>query len=84
MTVARQMEVRANIRDYFDRAYYGETVFVPRKENKNVYIISQEQYEALQTAKKNAEYLMMLDRSLDQLEKGQTVTRSLEDLRAME
>ena len=84
MTVARQMEVRANIRDYFDRAYYGETVFVPRKENKNVYIIYQEQYEALQTAKKNAEYLMMLDRSLDQLEKGQTVTRSLEDLRAME
>lgn len=84
MTVAKQMDIRANIRDYFDRAYYGETIFVPRKENKNVYIISQEQYEALQTAKRNAEYLMMLDRSLDQFEKGQTVTKTLEELRAME
>lgn len=84
MTVARQMDIRANIREYFDRAYNGETVFVPRKENRNVYIISQEQYESLQKAKRNADYLMMIDRSMEQLASGQAVTKSIEELRAME
>lgn len=84
MTVVRQMEIRANMKDYLDRASAGEPIFVPRKGNRNVYIISQAEYETMQKAKRNAEYLMMLDQSRQQLETGDVVMKSLRDLRTME
>ena len=84
MTVAKQMDIRANIKNYFDIAYNGDPVFVPRKGNRNVYIISQQEYEAFQKAKQNAEYLTMIDRSLSQFQANETVSLSLDELRAME
>ncbi len=44
MIKAKQMEVRSNIKKYFDIAYEGTAVVVPRKEGKNVVIISEEEY----------------------------------------
>lgn len=48
MIIAKQMEIRDNIKKYFDIAYDGEIVVVPRKENKNVVIISESEYNRLQ------------------------------------
>ena len=84
MTVAKQMDVRANIKRYFDIASSGEPVFIPRKGNRNVYIISQQDYEAFQKAVQNAEYLSMIDRSLSQFQTNETVTLTLDELRSME
>jgi len=84
MTVAKQMDIRENIKKYFDIAFSGEAVFVPRKENKNVYVISQQEYESLQKAKRNAEYLQMLDRSIGQIEAGETVKVTISELRGLE
>ena len=78
------MDVRSNIKTYFDMAYAGEAVFVPRKGNKNVYIISQKEYEEFQKAKRNDEYLSMLNRSINQLNNGDVSVKSLSELRAME
>ena len=37
MVIARQMDVRSNIKKYFDLAFEGETVMIPRKQaEKNV------------------------------------------------
>lgn len=47
MVKARQMEVRSNIKKYFDMAYEGTPIIVPRKENKNVVIISESEYSRL-------------------------------------
>ena len=47
MIIAKQMDVRANIKAFFDMAYDGETVVVPRKQNKNVVIISEEMFNRL-------------------------------------
>ena len=41
MIIAKQMEVRANIKEYFDMACGGEVVIVPRKQDHNVVIISE-------------------------------------------
>ena len=38
MIATKQMDVRANIKKYFDIAFNGEPVIVSRKENKNVEI----------------------------------------------
>ena len=47
MVVAKQMEVRANMKEYFDLAYDGTPVIVPRKNKKNIVIISEAEYHRL-------------------------------------
>lgn len=84
MTIAKQMDIRENIKKYFDIAFNGEAILVPRKENKNVYIISQQEYEDLQRAKRNEEYLRMIDHSIGQFNSGDTVKLTMDDLRGME
>jgi antitoxin YefM len=48
-----------------------ETVIVTRKDEKNVVIISLDEYNALIKAAKNAAYLDMLDRSMEQIARGE-------------
>ena len=45
--IVKQAELRSNIKKYFDLAYDGETVLVPRKDNKNVIILSETEYNTL-------------------------------------
>lgn len=84
MIATKQMDIRANIKKYFDLAFNGEPIIVSRKENKNVVIISEAEYNALQKAKRNAEYLAMIDESVAQFERGETISFTLEELQAME
>jgi hypothetical protein len=46
--IAKQMEVRSNIKKYFDLAYEGEPVIIPRKNDRNVVIISEVEYNRMQ------------------------------------
>ena len=50
MIATKQMDLRANIKKYFDLAFNGETIVVSRKENKNVVVISEQEYNELQRA----------------------------------
>jgi antitoxin YefM len=84
MIATKQMDVRANIKKYFDLAFSGEPVIVSRKENKNVVIVSEHEYNELQKAKRNTEYQSMLDESFKQLKDGKTISFSMEELQAME
>lgn len=83
MIAAKQMDIRANIKKYFDMAFNGEPIIVSRKANKNVVIISEAEYNEMAKAKRNAEYLEKLDRSFAQLEHGEVIKKSLEELEAM-
>ena len=65
-------------------AFNGETVIVSRKENKNVVIISEAEYNELAKAKKNAEYLAKLNRADEQIGNGQVITKTIDELLAME
>lgn len=84
MVATKQMDVRANIKKYFDMAFNGEPVIVSRKENKNVVIISEAEYNKLVKARHNEEYLSKLDESFRQLEQGKTISFSMEELTEME
>lgn len=83
MIATKQMDVRANIKKYFDIAFYGEPVIVSRKDNKNVVVISEAEYNDLQKAKRNAGYLAHLDRSFEQLKRGDVVVKTMEELERM-
>lgn len=84
MVGAKQISVSANIKKYFDMAFDGEPVIVSRKENKNVVIISESEYNELEKAKKNVEYLTKLYRAEEQIKNGQIVTKTMDELLAME
>ena len=45
--IVKQSDLRSNLKKYFDIAVNNEPVLVPRKENQNVVIISEEQYREM-------------------------------------
>lgn len=85
MLAVNYSTIRNNLKDYCDRVTDEcETVIVTRKDEKNVVIISLEEWNALQKAARNAEYLDEIDRSLEQAKQGKVVVKTLEELEAME
>ncbi|WP_028511383.1 type II toxin-antitoxin system Phd/YefM family antitoxin [Ruminococcus sp. NK3A76] len=71
MLAVNYSTIRNNLKDYCDRATdEDETVIVTRKNEKNVVIMSLEQYNSIMKALRNAEYLAKIDRAFDQLEAG--------------
>ena len=84
MIAIREMDVRANIKKYFDMAFSGEPVVVSCKENKNVVIISESKYNELEKVKKNVEYLLKLNWADGQIKNGQMITKTMDELLAME
>lgn len=71
MLAVNYTTIRNNLKDYCDAATdNNEIVIVTRKNKKNVVIMSLEQYNQIMKAAHNAEYLAMIDRSMDQLSSG--------------
>lgn len=71
MVAVNYSTIRNNLKAYCDKATdSGETVVVTRKKEKNVVIMSLERYNQMEKAVKNAEYLVMLDRGIEQLAAG--------------
>ena len=83
MIATKQIDLRPNINKYLHNAYNRVPLIQSHKENKNVVVISEAEYNNLQKAKRNAEYLAHLDRSFEQLERGEVVVKSMEDLERM-
>lgn len=74
MLVVNYSTIREQLKNYCDKVTdEHETVIVTRKGEKNVVLISLEEWKALQKAAKNAEYLAKIDRAIEQLSdsKGQ-------------
>jgi antitoxin YefM len=84
MLAVKSMDVRDNFKNFCDRVFNGETLIVSRPKNENVVMVSENEYNNLQKAKRNAEYLEMLDKSYEQYEQGKTITLTMEELKAME
>ena len=61
MIVSKQMEIRSNIKKYFDLAYEGEEVLVSRIHNKNVVIISEDNYNKMKMATRIGAYASLFD-----------------------
>ena len=84
MLAVKSMDVRENFKEWCNKVIGGETLIVSRPRNENVVIVSEKEYNEMAKAKRNAEYLAMLDRSYKQLENGETISFSMEELWAME
>lgn len=84
MIATKPLDLRSNLKKYMDIAFKGEPVVIARPKNENVVIVSEKDYNELTRTKQNAEYLTRIDRSREQLKESQTITFSIEELRAME
>lgn len=84
MLAVKSVNVRDNFKEWCDKISMGETVVISRPRNENIYMISEAEYNALQKAKRNAEYLAMLEKSEEELNAGKVVAKTIEELEAME
>ena len=84
MLALKAIDVKNNFKSICAQVFGGETVMLSRPKNQNVVMISEEEYNNLSRAKRNLEYLTKLENSIRQTENGFAVTKSLEELRAME
>ena len=87
MLAVNYSTIRSRLKDYCDRVTdESETVIVTRKDEKNVVIISLDEYNTLTKAARNAAYLNKLDRAIEQLSRGEGKAHELievEDEQAM-
>lgn len=84
MLVVKSVNIRDNFKEWCDKISMGETIVISRPQNENIYMISEAEYNVLQKAKRNAEYLAMLDKSDKELKAGKVVVKTMEELEAME
>ncbi len=71
MLAVNYSTIREQLKSYCDKVTdEHETVIVTRKGEKNVVLISLEEWNALQKAARNAEYLSKIDRAIEQLSSG--------------
>lgn len=84
MLAVKSADVGTDFREWCDKINTGETVVISRPQDKNIYMINEDDYNALQKAKRNAEYLAKIDESVENHEKGDTISFTMEELRAME
>ena len=84
MIAIKPTQMRDNFKSICDRVVGGEIVIVPRPNNENVVVVSEKEFNDMRKAAKNAEYLTMIDKSMEELKSGGFVTKTLDELRAYE
>lgn len=79
-----EKDLKENFTDLQNKINCGETVIVLSPENKNIIMLSEKEYNEMAKAKRNAEYLDMLDKSDKELNSGKIIVKTMEELEAME
>lgn len=85
MIAVNYSTIRENLKTYCDRVTNeNETIIVTRKGEKNVVMISLDEWNEMQRIIKNAEYLGKLERSMADIKAGRVIKKTMEELEAME
>ena len=84
MLAVKSMAVRDNFKSLCDKVFSGETLIISRPKNENVVMLSEKEYNEMLRAKKNADYLAMLDKSMAEAERGGFVVKTMEELETYE
>lgn len=84
MLAVKSIDIRDNFKTLCDKVFDGETLIISRPKNKNVVMMSEQEYNEMLKAKRNADYLAMLDKSMAEAEQGKFIVKDLNDLGACE
>ena len=84
MLAVKSMNVRDNFKNFCDRVFQGETLIISRPKNENVVMLSESKYNDMVKAKRNADYLTMLDKSMAEAEAGGFIIKTVAELEEYE
>jgi antitoxin YefM len=76
--------LRDKFKEICDMVVSGETIIVSRPHNQNVVVLSEAAYNELEKSRKNAEYLAMIEKSMQELENGEGIVKTIAELEALE
>lgn len=80
MIAVNYSTIRNDLKNYCDKVVdNGEVVIVTRKGEKNVVIISLEQYNEMTRQINNTKYVSMIEKSFQELKDGNIVLKKIED-----
>lgn len=80
MLILKSLDVENNFESLCDKVFSGGTLMISRPKNENIVMISEKEYNELQKAKRNADYLSMLNQSMAEAEAGNFIVKSIEEL----
>jgi antitoxin YefM len=83
MRAIKAIELRDRFKDICDLVVGGETFIVSRPYSQNVVVLSEAEYNEMAKAKRNTEYLAMIDRSIQELAEGKVVVKTMDELEAI-
>jgi antitoxin YefM len=84
MIALKTIDLRNDFKRVSDLVTSGEKVLIARPHNENIVIISEKEYNELEKARRNAEYLKKIDRSQQDFTDGKTYTFTIDELEIME
>jgi len=84
MLALRTIDLRNDFKKVSDIVNSGEIVLISRPRNENLVVLSEKEYNELEKARRNAEYLAMIENSAHEITEGRTVTFTTDELEEME
>ena len=84
MLAVKSMDVRDNFKNFCEKVINGETLIISRPKNENVVMLSEAEYNKMMKAKRNADYLALLDKSMAEAESGGFIPKTISELETFE
>lgn len=83
MRTIEASDIQAVFNTIFELVKDGEAVKV-QGPTSGVIVMSENEYNEMAKARKNSEYIAMLERSIQQAKDGEVINKTLDELKAME
>ena len=83
MLAVKSMDVRDNFKSLCDK-FFGVKLSLYQDRKENVVMLSEAEYNEMMKAKRNADYLAMIDKSMAEAEAGGFVVKTIDELEAYE
>ena len=84
MTAVNMTTLRSNLKKYCDKAYQEkDAVIITRNNEENLVLIRLDEWDELRKLKENAAYRAKIDRADKQIQEGNIIVKTLDELEAM-
>ena len=83
MIALKTMDLRNDFKRVSDLVNGGEKVLIARPRNQNLVVLSEREYNELEKASRNAEYLAKIDRAMERVADGRVTVKTIEELEDM-
>ena len=83
MIALKTIDIKNDFKRISNLILGGEKVLISRPRNENLIILTEKEYNELEKIRRNNEYLLKIDKSLQQVSEGKIVTKTMEELEAM-